>query len=114
MAMGSLSMAMGSLNMPMGSLGMAMGSLSMPLGSLGMSMGIVGVPGSLGPLPRPGQKLPSLPRGMDIEDYAAVRRYGCGAHICFSLGYPRLEWCPAGMGFSLRFCRPTPHKHPCL
>ena len=47
---------------------MPMGSLSMPLGSLGMSMG------SLGPLLCPGQKLPSLPRGMHAEDYAAVRR----------------------------------------
>ena len=81
MAMGSLSMAMGSSGMPMGSLGMAMGSLSMPLGSLG-------VPGSLGPLTRPGQKLPSLPRGMDVEDYAAVRRYGWGPHLLF-IGYPQ-------------------------
>lgn len=52
----------------MGSLGMAMGSFSMPTGSLGMSTG------SLGPVLCPGQKLPSLPRGMHAEDYAAVRR----------------------------------------
>lgn len=45
----------------MGSLGMAMGSFSMPTGSLG-------------PVLYPGQKLPSLPRGMHAEDYAAVRR----------------------------------------
>ena len=50
----------------MGSL--AMGSLSMPTGGPGMSMG------SLGPVLCPGQKLPSLPRGMHAEDYAAVRR----------------------------------------
>ncbi len=54
---------------------MAVGSLSTSMGSLGMSLGMdAGMPGSLGTLLHPGQKVPSLPRGMDTEDYAAVRR----------------------------------------